>query len=475
MVNYMKNISIWDEYFKQNKENKELLKDTNTDILIIGAGITGLTTAYFLKDTNYKIMIIDKGKVGKGVTSKTTAKISYLEQDIYGKLTKMHSKEVAKKYYESRKEAINLLINIIKDNHISCDLEKVKSILFTNNENNLCKIQKEKDILLSYGANIKEYKSDNIKHAFSVDDTYTFNPIKYLNGLRKIIEPKVSIYENTIATQIKKQNNEYIVTTNKGEIKTKIIVLACHYPYFIIPYFFPVKAYIEREYVCASKIDSPKKETIINIDKKLYSVRYYQDYLIYVTHDHRLTSKIDYGNNYQKSKEDFIKHFHKEPEYMWMNQDIVSNDELPIIGKIKNNIYISTAYHAWGMTSATIGAKLISDLIQNKNNAYQALFNPKRVNISLIINSIIGLFHYLKVYIEGLFHKSNPYYVKIKGIIYGIYTDKLGKEHKVKLICPHMKCPLVFNYEDKTWDCPCHGSRFDIDGNILAPPAIKKI
>lgn len=458
----------------KNKENQKL-KDTITDILIIGAGITGLTTAYFLKDTDYKITIIDKSEIGKGITSKTTAKISYLEQDIYGKLTKMHSKEIAKKYYDSRKEAIKLLTKIIKDNHISCDLEKVTSILFTNDQNSLNKLQKEKDILQSYGVNLKDYKNDKIKHAFSVDDTYTFNPIKYLNGLRKIIAPKVSIHENTIATNITKEDNEYIVTTNKGKIKTKKIVISCHYPFFIIPYFFPIKTYIEREYVCASKVDNPKKETVINIDKKLYSVRYYKNYLIYVTHDHKLTSRIDYGHNYQESKEDFIKYFHKEPEYMWMNQDIVSNDELPIIGKIKNNIYISTAYHAWGMTNATIGAKLISDLIQGKENAYQLLFNPKRINIPLIINSFIGLFHYLKVYIEGVFHKNNPYYVKIKGIIYGIYIDDIGKEHKVKLICPHMKCPLVFNYEDKTWDCPCHGSRFDIDGNIITPPAVKKI
>ena len=158
-----------------------------------------------------------------------------------------------------------------------------------------------------------------------------------------------------------------------------------------------------------------------------------------------------------------------------MNQDIVSNDEIPIIGKIKNNIYISSAYHAWGMTNSTIGAKLIADLIQNKENKYISLFNPRRINLPLIINSIIGLFRYLKAYIEAIFHKNNPHYVKINGIFYGIYIDKLGKEHKVKLICPHMKCSLVFNKKELTWDCPCHGSRFDIDGNIIETPAIKKI
>ena len=470
----MKNISIWSE-FKDNTKNNTLKKDIDTDILIIGGGITGVNTAYFLKDSKYKITLIDSKEIGSGVTLKTTAKISYLEQDIYSKLTKMHNSYTSQKYYESRKDAIKLLVKIIKDNNIDCDLEKVSSILFTNEEKNIKKIDKEKRILSSYGESVKDYQDDFIKHGFIVNNTYTFNPIKYINGIIKLIKDKISIYENTMALSIKKENDYYIVTTNKGNIKTKKIVLSCHYPFFIIPYFFPIRTYIEREYVCASKVANPKKITTINIDKKLYSTRYYKDYLIYTSHDHKLTSKIDYAKNYNNSKEDFVKYFHKEPDYMWINQDIVSNDLLPIIGKLKNNIYISTAYSAWGMTNSTIGAKIISDLILNKDNKYIELFNPHRINLPLIINSLIGLFHYLKSYIEALFHKSNPHYVKINGIIYGIYTDKEGKEHKVKLICPHMKCPLVFNKKELTWDCPCHGSRFDIDGNIIMPPAIKKI
>ena len=470
----MKNTSIWDKYH-ENFNSNQLPSNAITDILIIGAGITGLTTAYFLKDIKQKIIIIDKGKIANGVTIKTTAKISYLQQDIYGKLTKMHGANKARLYYNSQKDAINILIKIIKDNNIDCDLEKNKAILFTDNKKNLDKLEKEKTILSSYGANPKDYQNNKIKHAFSVNDTYVFNPIKYLNELIKILSKNIHIYENIMATKIIRQDNNYLVKTETGEIKTKKIILACHYPFFIIPYCFPLKTYVEREYVCANKIDNSKKETYINIDKKLYSVRFYNDYLIYGSNDHRLTSKINYASNYQKSKEYFIKHFRKTPTYIWMNQDIVSNDKIPIIGKVKDNIYISTAYSAWGMTNATIGAKVISDLIQNKDNKYTVLFNPKRINIPLIINSFIGLFNYFKVYIEALYHKNNPRYVKIKGIVYGIYIDKLGKEHKVKLICPHMKCPLVFNKEEKTWDCPCHGSRFDVDGNIIETPATKKL
>lgn len=470
----MKKKSIWSDYLDNNKSN-ELKDNIDTDILIIGGGITGINTAYFLKDYNKKITLIDANKIGSGISLKTTAKISYLEQDIYRKLVNMHGLRIAKKYYESRIDAIKLLTNIIKDNNIDCDLEKVSSVLFTNDKNNYNKLQKEKELLESFGEFIKEYKDEFIEYGIIVDNTYTFNPIKYINGIRKIIDNKIDIYENTRAISIKKLDNKYIVTTENGIIKTNKIILACHYPFFVIPYFFPIRTYIEREYVCACKENKTKNMTFINIDKYLHSVRYYKDYLIYVSHDHKLTSKIDYAKNYMNTKELFVKYFHKEPEYMWINQDIVSNDKIPLIGKINDNMYISTSYGAWGMTSSIIGAKLISDLICNKDNKYESLFNPKRINIPLIFNSILGIFNYLKVYIESPFHKSNPYYVKINGFIYGIYVDKKGIKHKVKLICPHMKCSLVFNKEELTWDCPCHGSRFDIDGNIINSPTVKKI
>lgn len=471
----MKYKSIWDDYLLKSTKETKSFNHISTDILIIGGGITGLTTAYFLKDKHKKITLIDKGNIGAAITSKTTAKISYLQQDIYRKLTKLHSSEVAYKYYQSQKEAITLITDIIKDNHIQCDLEKVSSILFTKDKNNLNKLQQERQILSSYGVKTEDYQDDFIKYGFSVSDTYTFNPIKYLNSLKDIISKYTTIYEHTLASSIKKVDDYYLVSTDKGTIKTNDIVIACHYPFFIIPTLFPLKTYIEREYVCAAKVDNSKNITAINIDKELYSLRYYQDYLIYGALDHRLTSRIDYSKYYDQIKADFIKYFNKQPSYIWMNQDIISNDNLPLIGKIKEHIYISSAYHSWGMTNSTIGAKLITDLINNQENNYLKLFNPRRVNLPLIINSIIGIFHYLKAYIESLFHKSNPSYVKINGIIYGVYKDIEGKEHKVKLICPHMKCSLVFNNKEKTWDCPCHGSRFDIDGNIIETPSIKQL
>ena len=470
----MNNSSIWNKYLKVNN-NKNKINNLKTDILIIGGGITGVTTAYFLKDKNYKITLIDKGVIGGGVTSKTTAKISYLQQNIYTKLINYHGLTVSKEYFDSQIEAINLITKIIKDNNIECDLKKSPSILYTEIENNRQKVIKERKILENWNVSTKTVESNKILYGFSVDNTYTFNPIKYLNSLKETIENKVSIYENTKVISMSKSRDYYQINTSNGLILSKKVVIACHYPFFIFPNLFPLKTYIEREYVNATKVDNPKEYNAINIEKNINSIRYYENYLIYGSNNHKLTSRINYNKNYQKSIEDLKKYFNIKPKYTWMNQDIMSHDKLPIIGLLKDDLYISTAYSKWGMTNGTIGAKIISDLIQNNKSKYQRLFNPKRINIPLIFNSFLGIFNYLKVYIESPFHINNPKYIKIDNFIYGVYTDNNKNEHKIKLICPHMKCHLVFNKEELTWDCPCHGSRFDIDGNLIEGPATKNI
>ncbi|MGN1378975.1 MAG: FAD-dependent oxidoreductase [Bacilli bacterium] len=470
----MDNISIWQKY-NENNINNSKFQTINTDILIIGGGIAGLVTTYMLSQNNQNITLIDKNNIGNGITNKTTAKITFLQGIIYQTLQKNFNIDISKTYYNSQKEAIKLIEKIINDNKISCDFKKSNSILFTIDQKNISKIIKEKEILKSFGENIIDVNNKSIKKGFSVDNTYVFNPIKFLNGLKKILKKKINIYENVLATKIKYQNNKFKIITDKGTIIANKIIIACHYPFFTVPMLLPLKTYIKREYVCAGKTNENKDFNAINIDKNLHSIRYYDNYLIYTSNEHKLTNKINYENNYVQSINDFKKYFNLNIEYNWMNQDIVSNDYLPFIGKIKNNFYILTSFNTWGMTNATIGAKIINDLINNKENEYQKIFNPNRINFTLIKNSFLNIFSYLKVYIVSLFKKNNPYYIKIKGVIYGIYVDENKQKHKVKLICPHLKCNLIFNNKEKTWDCPCHGSRFDIDGKLIYGPSTKNI
>ena len=450
--------------FSNSIHREELL-----DVAIIGGGITGLSTAYYLKDSNLKIGLFDKGKLGMGVTSKTTAKITYLQGDIYQRLGKK-----AKKYYDSQKDAISEIVRIVKQEDISCDLEKVSSILFTIDENNIDKIHKERSLIEEFGCKTFDVVDKRVQSAFSVDDTYVFHPLKFLAGISKTLVDKMSIYEDCLVENIKKCNDWYLLSTKNGCFKARDVIICCHYPFFLYPNYFPLKTYIQREYVNVGKIDVKDVSTnysAVNIDKELHSIRYYKDYVIYGSNKHHLTNEIDYGRNHRKSIEDFRNYFKVPVLYTWMNQDIISHDLLPFIGRIDNHLFVGCAYRAWGMTNGVLAGKILSDLLLHRKNKYSSLFDPRRASFKLYTNSFLGTFHYMKVYAEALWKKNNPSYIRINGVLYAIYKDKEGEFHKICLLCPHMKCNLVFNSYDETWDCPCHGSRFDLDGNLIEGPA----
>lgn len=440
------------------------------DVIIIGAGITGLCTAYYLKNSGLKVAILEQGHVGCGITSKTTAKLTYLQGDIYQRIGNR-----AKEYYQSQKEAIWEIVQIIEKEVISCELEQVPSILFAVDEKNKYKIELEKKLLESFGESPFIVKNESIQSGIGISNSYVFHPLKFLSGVCSSISPIVSIFENTLVTEIKKENDYYILSSSQGEFRAVDVVLACHYPFFLIPNFFPIRTYVQREFVNVAKVKENGHYSAINIDSNLHSVRFYKSYLIYGSNRHRLTSEIDFGRHYEESKKDFRHFFGKIPSYTWDNQDIVCHDLLPMIGRIDSHLFLGSAYRGWGMTNGVLAGKIISSLLLHKICSYVSLFNPKRMNFSIFSNSFVGLFHYMKSYTQAFLQRNNPSYVRIHGVLHAIYEDEKHEVHKICLTCPHMKCQVVFNTYDKTWDCPCHGSRFSLDGTLLKGPTTKSL
>lgn len=240
----------------------------------------------------------------------------------------------------------------------------------------------------------------------------------------------------------------------------------------------PLKAHLQKSYICAYKTDKNHNFTAITSAKPTTSLRYYENkkecYKIYLTGSHNLAVKNNEKENFKKLQ----KNLPTKPNYIWSNKDIITNDYLPFIGELKPNLFIGTGYNTWGMTNGSLAGKILNDLAQNKENEYQELFSPKRsINLSKIINFPLNLVSNLKSFIENKIIKNKSWYKekvkfkKINGQNVGIYIDKNHKKHIVYNLCPHLKCSLIFNEQEKTWDCPCHGSRFDIDGNCIEGPS----
>ena len=456
----MKKQSIWLENFKN--QTKKLDTNEECDVLIIGGGITGLSTAYHLKGKNLKVILVERNEIGSGITSKTTGKITYLQELIYSKLYKEKGKEVAKLYLNSQLDAIKIVTNIIKKEKIDCDLEQVKSYVIGNN------LEKEKDILKEFNIKVLEDKN-----AIFVDDTYVFHPIKYLVKIKEILENNnIKIYEHTNIIEIKND----IAYTKEYHIKAKNIVLACHYPFFLLPLLMPIKGYLEKSYIASISNIENKKLSAITSNNPTISLRYHLNNLIYLNGSHTISNH----QNEQKNFDNLINEIKKYGtfDYIWSNQDIVTNDHLPIIGKINDSLLIATGYNTWGMTNGSLAGKIISDLILQIDNKYTDLFAVKRdkslYEIKNILNEIVRngkSFTLSKLINNKKWYSKQVQFKTIKNDKVGIYIDENNQKHIVYNKCPHLKCGLIFNEFEKTWDCPCHGSRFDMDGNLILGPS----
>lgn len=477
----MKNTSIWLDGIKKQKFRK-LEKDIDVDVLIVGGGITGVSSAYHLSTGDLSVCLVEKNKLLEGVTSRTTGKLTYLQENIYSKLVNFHGKEKSKLYLDSQKDAIKLVNGIIDSNKIDCNLEKVKSYVFDYKD--IESVEDEINLLNEFGVDLKLSdvlpSGENINSSYFVEDTYVFHPLKYLSKLVDVcVDRNVKFYEDTKIISVDEEDDYYICKTDNNIIKAKYVVIAVHYPYFLFPFLMPFKSYLEKSYIEAFKVKKNYNFSAINISKPIISTRFYEDeddiYQIFLTNSHNYCFK----NDEEKNFEELFKIDERDADYTWSNKDIMTNDLLPYIGRLnESNILIGTGYNTWGMTNGSLAGKIISDIILDRKNRYIELFDPHRkLNLGSFLNFPVALFSSAYSFVKTKVSKNKEWYSdrvsfeKRNGKNVGIYVDDEGVEHIVYNLCPHMKCSLIFNEIEKTWDCPCHGSRFDIDGKSIEGPS----
>lgn len=284
--------SLWQKY--KSETNLNIIKnDQSTDIVIIGGGITGLSTAYNLKDSKYNVILLEAGDFFSSTTCKSTGKITYLQDLKYNDIENIYDFDTAKLYYESQKDAIKLIKKTINDNIIECDLKKAQTVTFTTSDNDISKFKKEKNILDRL--NVKYYdepllfNKTDVKDFIMIKNAYTFNPTKYISALIKILNKfsNIKLYQKSRVIKIKKESKSYILYVNDCKINTKKIIISCHYPFFTLPGLIPFKTYTEKSYICASKVDIEDNYSCISTNSPVISFRYYSDisqkYFIYLS------------------------------------------------------------------------------------------------------------------------------------------------------------------------------------------------
>ena len=443
-----------------------------------------------------------KENIGIGISGHTTAKITSQHGAIYLYLQDQYGLDFAKKYFLANEEAIFNIENIIKENNIDCGFEKQSSFLYSTSKDEEIKLKNEFDAVSKINKEAK-LRTDvklplEITSAIEFPNQAMFNPYKYINSLAdKITKQDGDIFVNTTCYDVDKENDMYICKTENNNIYAKNVVIATHYPFLNIPGLYFSKIYQSSSYVIAISLEGTKWNKdfdgmYINIEKPIYSFRKVnfngENLLLLGGGGHKTGEMQEKDIGYNSLIEAVKKWFPDcKIKYKWSANDCISLDKIPYIGEFSSlypNIYIGTGFNKWGMTSSYVAGKIVSDKILGKENKYEDIFKATRTNFFVNKDEVKNMVtDTLKAQVVDRVKEENNSkpekeegkLIERNGEKIGVYIDENGKTFAVKPVCTHLGCILSWNKEDKTWDCPCHGSRFDYTGKQIENPAIKDL
>lgn len=473
--------SIWTKT-EQLVEREALKGSAGADVVIIGAGMAGILTGYFLQQAGKKVIIVEANEIASGQTKNTTAKITSQHSLIYTKLKDSIGEEKTRLYAMANEAAIKDYAELIQRENISCDFEWSDSFLYTFND--LDKIQRETEVAKSFGIDAEFVESIklpvNIKGATCFHNQAHFHPLKLI---KKLSEP-LTIYEHTKVKDVE----EHKVSGDGFEVEADKIVFMTHYPFLRLEGVYFMRMHQERSYVLALSGVNPIDGMYYGLDDG-YSLRPFNNYLLFGGEGHR-TGENKSGGRYEALRQKAFQLFPgAKLEAQWSAQDCMTLDDVPYIGyfsKYKPTWYVATGFKKWGMSSSMISARLVSDIILRNENAYKDLFTPQRFHAAASMKNLI---HDGAQSIKGL---AKEYFtipeseekellvghggvVSEEGVKFGEYKDESGVIYRVSTKCSHLGCELTYNPDEKSFDCPCHGSRYNIMGNVIDGPAIEDI
>lgn len=424
--------SIWlDEV--QRSGFPKLEGDLKTDVLIVGGGMAGLLCAWKLRQAGVDCALIEAGRICRGISGNTTAKITSQHGLVYHKLIRSFGEEKARLYYDANQAALEEYR--ILSQQFSCNLERKKNCIFTRKDPGV--LEQEWDALSKLGIPALYSRQVGVPvetlGGIFFPDQAQFHPLKLAAGIAK----RLNIYVNTPAREFGPDR----VKTDHGMIRAEKIIIATHFPLINKHGGFFLKLYQERSYVLALKGGPDVKGMYLDEGKDGLSFRNYGDLLILGGGSHR-TGKPTRG---WEPLEEFSREHYPDGKilYRWAAQDCMSLDGVPYIGQYSSRtpeLYVATGFNKWGMTGSMISAMVLTDRVLGRKNPWEELFDPSRNMLTpqLFVNGV-----------ESTLNLLTP----------------------TKPRCPHLGCALKWNAQEHSWDCPCHGSRFDERGKLLDNPA----
>lgn len=489
-----RNPSLWVQT-APSTEFPKLDRDIEADVIVVGSGITGLTTARLLAERGLSVVVIEARKLCYGVTGFTTAKVTALHSAIYQELAEAWDDETAAVYAAANQAAVAKVKELVEADGIDCDLREAVAYTYSAGTEGLGTIEREVEAARRADLDVSFTTETELPYevagAVRLEGQAQFHPRRYCLGLAAALVREGSlVFENSPALHLDSEAGT--VTTDLATARAGAVVVATHIPFVNRGGHF-ARMTPSRSYALAlTSSADPMDGMYISIDQPTRSLRSTGDgYLIVGGEGHPVAAEEDTNRRYQALETWSAEMF---PEaalaFRWAAQDYRSADRLPYIGRLSRKaarVFVATGFAKWGMTNGTAAAMIIADLIEGIENPWAATFDATRTSIARGLGDVVSANlkvakHFVGDRISAIGRSPVTELEPGTGAVswsgaetVASFLDEAGVLHTVSATCTHLGCLVSFNTAERSWDCPCHGSRFDIDGRVLQGPAIKDL
>ena len=475
---------------------ESLRNGVHVDVAIVGAGITGITAALLLKQRGRKVAVLEKERIGGGETGNTTAHITEAVDARYHSIAKDFSKEAAKLVAEASHASIEQIATLVRQYSIDCGFRRVPGYLYTERRKDVAELKKE--AVAAAEAGVKTRWVEDVPLPFETrgavlfEDQAQFHPLAYLLALAKQVPGDGSfIFDETFVTEIR-EGEPCVVETASGSITADVVVQATNAPITGFTKLHTQNASY-RSYAIAYRWTGSHPEGLFwDTDDPYHYTRWQETaegvFLIVGGADHRVGNEDENEAAFPGLEKYAREHFgdRLEEAYRWSGQILEPVDGLPFIGG-NAKVVTSTGYAGQGMTFGTVGAMVLTDLITGTPNRWADLFDANRKHVrgaltDFVTENVDFPKHFIRDRIlrrdvetheTGDVARGDGRIVSIKGKKLAVFRGDDGHLQALSPVCTHMGCDVHWNCAERSWDCPCHGSRFTVTGDVLNGPARK--
>lgn len=451
------------------------------DAAVIGAGIAGILTAWQLEHSGVRTVVLEAGKAGGGQTGNTTAKITSQHGMFCRTFIDKKGEKTARGYVQANQAAVEEYKRLISAEGIDCDLTESDSFVYSSDRG---KLERELEAARRLGIDASFEKQIEIPvlcaGAVRFPGQAQFNPLKFIQALAE----RLTVYEDSQVTEVKND----AVQTARGSVRAKHIIFATHYPFINFPGMYFARMYQERSCVLALEDAGSLNGMYIGDGQETLSFRQYDKYILLGGRAYRTGEDRD-GGRYERLKQSAeMMYPGSSVAAQWSAQDCITSDGIPFIGRYasgRDNWFVAAGFQKWGMTSSMVSAMLLRDLICGRENPYAEIFSPSRFSAEEIpqiakagakaVKGLTKRLFYVPGGTEETLGRGCGGVVRTSHGKAGVYKTEEGAVRQVDIVCPHMGCQVEWNPDESAWECPCHGSRFDCEGELLDGPAQRGI